>query len=330
MMCWNATVNCPDTDSINAVFGYKVPPGPSGTIVLFSGGPGLSPSEYADNNSSYAQDYYAAGYAVVLLEWDSPWEKAYADNTNESILTAACRPATLLNYISNTFLSADTPSCAQGSSAGSAAIAYAMSWYGASYLKNVELLSGPVLSQIDTGCSANPPTPTICGQGDNSYCTQGTQTAFPSGWTDNAGYVTDDQNFINNWTGTGINNHPGCGTPGVTEQEIAAWAGMSIVDGSDPGYTGVFSFPQGLTKHGWLCASYSTCGGNDCPNSSAAQGYYWYDKLSKTGDPSLVLTGTESCAGPEGVSEGTDPDTGVPPESNQIESDMEAHCKSSN
>ena len=248
MMCWNATVNCPNTDSINAVFGYKVPPQPpkvKGTIVLFSGGPGTAPSEYADNNSNYAADYYAKGYAVVLLEWASPWEKAYASNTNESTLTAACRPATLMNYISNTFLVADGPSCAQGSSAGSAAIAYAMSWYGASYLKNVELLSGPVLSQIDQGCAYPPKGDvTICPSPQSDHCTTGTAP-----WGNSPMYVHDDQLYINSWSGL-----QSCAVPGVTQAEITQWANMSIVDGVASGAAAVFNFPN-TTKHGWLCAS---------------------------------------------------------------------------
>jgi len=43
--------------------------------------------------------------------------------------------------------------CALGDSAGSAAVAYSLAYYNAgSYFDNVELLSGPVLSDIEQGC----------------------------------------------------------------------------------------------------------------------------------------------------------------------------------
>jgi hypothetical protein len=46
--------------------------------------------------------------------------------------------------------------CALGDSAGSAAIAYSLAYYGAgSYLDNVELLSGPVLSDIEQDVNGN-------------------------------------------------------------------------------------------------------------------------------------------------------------------------------
>src|SRR5208282_4513681 len=54
------------------------------------------------------------------------------------------------------------PKCAQGFSAGSSAVAYALAWYGAgSYLDNAELLSGPVFSDIQQGCEY--PQPPLAG-----------------------------------------------------------------------------------------------------------------------------------------------------------------------
>src|SRR2546423_15724395 len=70
--------------------------------------------------------------------------------------------------------------CAQGSSAGSAAIAYALAWYGAGdstvqnggYLDNVELLAGPPLSDIYEGCEyPRDGAVTVCGTGGISACT---------------------------------------------------------------------------------------------------------------------------------------------------------------
>lgn len=61
----------------------------------------------------------------------------------------------LLNYInSNTqFHAANTAMCSQGASAGGAAVAYSIVWYGlGSKLNNVELAAGPTLSDIKIGC----------------------------------------------------------------------------------------------------------------------------------------------------------------------------------
>jgi hypothetical protein len=98
-----------------------------------------------------------------------------SNGSGGSILSAACRPATFLNYINSSPFHSKGSMCAQGASAGSGAIGYSMAWYGAaSYLKNVELIVGPVFSEIDQGCAnPNAATPTICAAG-TSYCSLAT------------------------------------------------------------------------------------------------------------------------------------------------------------
>lgn len=323
MECINVNVVCSGTDTIQATFGYIGPSSPQGTIIFFSGGAGKAPYTDGDDIPTYANYYYTHNYEIVQFEWASPWEKAHSDGTNENTLTAACRPATLLNYLSNTFFASTKPSCAQGASAGSAAIAYSMSWYGAgSYLKNIELLAGPVLSEIDQGCIySNPPTVTLCGSGANYSCSSGTTS-----WADSAQYVPNDESAINNWTGTGNSNYPGCATSAVTQQELTTWAGMSIVDGSRTGYTPVFNFST-TTRHGSLCSSYQSgsCTAPDCPNNSSAQGGSWYNAVGPGGDPGLLVTGTVLCSGAEGVSQGNDPAGGS--EETAIQNDMTGKCK---
>lgn len=221
--------------------------------------------------------------------------------------------------------------CAQGKSAGSAAIAYAMSWYGAgSYLKNVELLAGPVLSRIDDGCKTSPPTVNMCLSG--GICTAGTIN-----WSRNAGYTSDKVGDINNWSGLS-----GC-TTSSGQNNLSQWAAMSIVNGSYSGVTPVFSFST--KRHGWICAGTNTnydnyatdCPNNNafCPNNSSPQGYDWYAAASS--DSNLVVSGTNKCDGTttsttsteaEGV-EGTnalDPDHSDS-EKGEIESDMKSNCQ---
>lgn len=173
MTCEQLTVSCPSTDAITVTVGYVGPTmrsTPLGTIVFFGGGSGTSPAEPNDSMLSFAGDY-VQDYTIVNLAWASAWAKARASGT-ENILLAACRPATLLNWIngSSTFHSAGAM-CSQGKSAGSAAIAYSMSWYGADkYLTNVELLAGPVLTEINQGCTYNPPPPDVEMCDGQSWC----------------------------------------------------------------------------------------------------------------------------------------------------------------
>jgi hypothetical protein len=205
-----------------------------------------------------------------------------------------------------------------------------MSWYGAgSYLTNVELLAGPVLSRIDDGCNTSPPTVSMCPSG--GICTAGTIS-----WSRNAGYTSDKTGDINTWSGLS-----GCGTSSG-QGNLQQWANMSIVDGSYSGVTPVFSFST--KRHGWICAgdytnyhNYATdCPNSNafCPNNSSPQGYDWYAAAS---DLNLKVSGTNKCDGTtttttsteaEGV-DGTnalDPDTNTS-EKTQIESDMKNICQ---
>jgi len=58
MTCLDGTINCPNTQSIGITYGWSIPSGSiTGTIVMFSGGNGKTPSEYADDNLAYASTY---------------------------------------------------------------------------------------------------------------------------------------------------------------------------------------------------------------------------------------------------------------------------------
>jgi hypothetical protein len=80
----------------------------------------------------------------------------------------ACRYATMANWIWTSVLGGgeNRPVCATGNSAGSAAIAYAISQYGLGTwspgpaFRTVELTSGPPLSRLDYGCLSTSAAPT--------------------------------------------------------------------------------------------------------------------------------------------------------------------------
>jgi hypothetical protein len=316
MNCMDATISCPNTANIGITFGYIAPANPLGTIVLFSGGAGTSPTENGDNNPAFAPTY-ATNYEVVQVEYASAWEDPSSNGSGGSILAAACRPATFLHYINNSPFHATGAMCAQGASAGSGAIGYSMAWYGAaSYLKNVELIVGPVFSKIDQGCTyPNAATPTVCATG-TSYCSAATQP-----WSDKVIYVIPDNTAISGWSGLAS-----CGTSGVNSSNYPAWAAMSIVDGTSTGVTPTFNY-SGTTTHGWLCSTLNQtqCGNASCPNNTSAQGKYFYDAINATGDNLLKVTGTTGCKMAEGMSAATDPDTNLPALS-AIAKDMDTNC----
>ena len=314
MNCFDAKLSCPSVADINLTFGWTGPSSPRGTIVFFSGGTGESPTENDDDIPTYAASYVST-FEIVYLEWTgSPWEDPSSDGSGGNILAAACRPATFLNYI-NTSGFHQGAMCAQGASAGSAAIAYSMAWYGAaSYLTDVQLISGPVLSEIDQGCThPNASTPTLCASG-TTYCSHATAS-----WMDRIIYVPYYNMGVSNWSGL-----PNCATSNVDPANYPKWAAMSIVDGSTTGATPTFSYPN-VAKHGWLCQSYSSCTMPSCPNNSASEGKYFYDAISRTGDTNLTVTGVTMCAGAEGVAQGTDPDT-LLPAPRAIQNNMVANC----
>ena len=285
MTCFQGEVaDCPSAVNLGFTYGYKNPAEEVvGTVVFLEGGGGTS--AYLD--PSYAQKYLEHGYQVVYLAWDTDWE--FSDgNSGTSIKNAACRPATFLNYVYQNLYSRGGM-CAQGDSAGSGAVGYSLAWFGsASYLDNVELLSGPVFGDIEQGCVVpNAPTVNVCATGQ--YGCDGEE------WPDSPAYIDSDQNAVGQWSG-----QPSC-NKGKTTTEIAdsTWKEMSIVDGTN---NPSFSYPQ-TALAGWLCSNVDTV-----QNNSAAQGEFFYEQFTssrQTADYSV--TRIDNCTGPEGVSSGVTP-----------------------
>jgi hypothetical protein len=319
MTCQNATMSaCGGMQPLNFVYGYVVPTGTlNGTIVLFSGGAGTMPStETAE--ITFGQNYLTAGYQVVQLKWDSAWQNTHIPASPlglpppaYSILTGACRPASFLKYVNDHLYTKTLNSgmCAQGSSAGSGAVAYALVWYGADqYLNNVELLSGPVFSNIENGCKVpNEPNVTICGLGSDG--TQQYGCNYPSadgihyGWSDAPQYIGGYLTSIQTETGdNSCQNVPAGGSTSSSSNQN--WLNMSIMASG-----GNLSFPS-TRMGGWLCDPTSiNCNGRACQNNSAAQGQYFYTNFSGTMHPRVYsLTGIHSCIADEGVAGGYAPD----------------------
>lgn len=342
MSCFDATISCTATqnmDDIGLTFGWLNPAGivPNvtqalGTIVLFNGGGGGP----LPGNFNFADSYFKAGYEVVQVAFAEDWEQTFGNfGTGDvpNIQNAACRPATFLNYIysnanffpavSNAYSKAGF--CAHGLSAGSAAIAYSLAYYGAyKWLDNVELVSGPVLSDVKQGCqvpNANPVT--VCGltnyNGGQYGCQLGTGG---STWTLDPTYIQGAQNAVTSWT----NASPSCANAmgQNTSSENQAWLNQSIVDQSTGGSgqppVPTFYYP-GTAMSGWLCRSVVNIGdppyncaanGNNsaiwCPNNSSPQGQIFYANIGASNPPpNYGVYAVDNCQHSEGVEEGNVP-----------------------
>lgn len=294
MTCYSGKVErCQSDSDLGFTYGYQDPDGElAGTILFHDGGGGTSPAlkngKPAFDGTTYAQKYLTAGFRVIFVEWDSDWENSTNGNLGTSIKDAACRPATLFNYLYENYY-VRGGMCGQGFSAGSAAVAYSLAWYGsANYFDNVELLSGPVFSNVEEGCQVPPVPPvTVCPAGE--YGCNGTA------WPDPPQYVGGDQNLVGSWSGYNT-----CNQGKITSSRAqSAWKSMSIVDGTD---NPSFSYPH-TSMAGWLCSNVNTV-----QNNTAAEGDYFYLQFA---DPSqtagLSVTRIDHCDGVEGVTEGVTP-----------------------
>ena len=286
MTCFRGEVdNCANTSSLGFTYGYSKPDsGSVGTIVFLEGGGGTS----AYDDPAYAQQYLDNGYQVVYTAWDTDWEMTSANNPT-SIKSAACRPATLLNYIYDNIYS-QGGMCAQGFSAGSGALGYALAWYGGdNYLDNVELLSGPVFGDIEQGCEVpNARTVTVCASGQ--FGCDGAQ------WPDSPAYVDGDEDLVRRWSG-----QQSCNAGKTTSSSLnSLWKAMSIVDGTDnPNFT----YPH-TSMAGYLCSN-----ADKTQNNSAAQGEFFYQQFNRSGQTAgYSVTRMNNCDGAEGVTSGTTPD----------------------
>ena len=281
--CQHLTIqSCQGTLDAGVTIGTKAPAGSRGNIVLFTGSNGTRPM-----GGAFASDYYKAGFTVIDTMWDTPgWE---ATGQTPDILAGACRPATLLNYLSQTVKGA---LCGQGHSAGSSALAYSMTEYGIDQLEHVELLSGPVMSDMEKGCET-PDVPPV--------------TVVPTNgapYENRPQYVNQFISTISHYTGQAC--QPSTPTPQSANQ---SWLEQSIVQPT----TSLNFRKTGIS--GWLC--------DNGLNNSAAQGAIFYSNL---GSP-YSLTRISGCFGSEGVTAGTTPQ-GV---SGQVavEQDMESSCSTS-
>ena len=322
--CYTATVSgCPNADRWGLTFGYLNPAAIQpplvsnalGTIVMFIGDGGVQSA--LSGTTPFADAYFKAGYEIVEFAWNDDWEYTsdpIPPNTYGNILNAACRPATFLNYVYTTyFLGAinnqsnpNTGFCAHATSAGSAAVAYSLAYYGAgSWLDNVEMISGPVFSDIKQGCEEPAPNPvTVCGL--NGGMQLGCQLGGGGTWTLSPSYIGVNGQ-VGLWTGdrTCSNLWP----VATSSASNASWLGQSIVNQSTGGQgqppVPTFSYP-GTAMSAWLCRSVASGFGQ--PNNSSPQGQIFYAQAGATGPQQpYAIYAVDGCHYSEEVGDGNVP-----------------------
>ncbi len=242
-VCTSVTVSCPGIPSIKATVGVATPSGtPKGTVILHAGGSGTQFLDYG-----FPESYAAAGFNSVQIAWNSDW--AAADGIG--VKTAACRPATLFQYIFSTVHQSSRTAgfCGQGSSGGGAALGYALADYGLNgYFDYVVIAAGPGLARMDYGC-------------DGSLYTGPPLNVCPL--LTNAPYIytTRSAQQFNTWEGTTT-----CESPNPLASDIARWNADSIVtEGAN------FSYPQ--TTMSWFTCTTPPV------NESTGQGEFLIEQL---------------------------------------------------
>jgi hypothetical protein len=318
-VCYNTTIsNCSnhgfagDPSSIaplGATIAVSTPPNWNGsTIFMHNGSDGRDYFTQPEASNSYAGDYYNNGFQVVQMIWvGQGWQNAPGEAV-QVLKYEACRPATLLNAVyQNIHGGASAPGamCAQGHSAGSAAMAYSLAWYGAAgYLADVVLTSGPVYANVEAGCQypyaqqfenpieVCPPTQFGCVDGAEG------------GWLDAPQYVAagadgDAAKAVAGYTISGANcNNWSTSGQGTTATQNKDWGGMSVVSSGAS-----YAYPA-TRLYAFLCATSST----GQQNNSAAQGQLFYQNFTSTQHPlDYGVYRVDSCMGDEMIWYGTAP-----------------------
>ena len=169
-------------------------------------------------------------------------------HSDDGILAAGCRPATLFQWIHQNVHGADRELgfCASGYSGGSGALSYAMAHYGLeSAFDYIDLTAGPPFGRMDYGCAPDTysgPMRQLCPE-----------------LADAPMELPADK--INTWE-----HSTTCGSRSVDPVELQRWRDHSVVS---PG--GDFNYPQ-TTMAFWNCATR--------PAGTAGGAYFYSQEIS--------------------------------------------------
>lgn len=239
--CETVTVSCPGIEAIAATLKIIEPTNPTRTVTVI--GPGGGTHFYETSN--LVANYVAKNFRVVLVQWDTDWELA---TTNPSVKAAACRPATIYQWVHDRYQAPGAAYCVHGSSGGSGAVGFALSHYGLGSIIDHALMSfGPVFSEIQYGCK-----PDLYTGGARDLCPALHDAPFAYNDTRNA-------MALNAWEGT---NTCVIGEPSAAD--VAKWTADSIDTG------GVYDYPDTGTSF-YYCVP---------ANAGAGLGTFFIDRIT--------------------------------------------------
>ncbi|MEJ7728393.1 MAG: hypothetical protein WKG00_04180 [Polyangiaceae bacterium] len=258
--CRKLMVDCPDIEPLGAVVAVVAPDNPKGTIVLHDGGGG----ETFFGRNDLVQRYLDAGFRIVEMEWDSAWE---ASASHPSIKSAACRPATVMQWVFDEIQGGSRTEgfCGQGQSGGSGVMSYALAAYGlGDILDYVMITSGPPFGRMDCGCGS---TAADCAIPDG-FCPELTSEAIAA-----ANHLPSK---VADWEGIET-----CG-PGATDEDYAKYRADSVASPD-----ALFEYPQTLVD-AFYCAMN--------PNPTPAGGALFLSKVTTEGGAKPAVHCSPSCS----------------------------------
>ncbi len=165
-VCYQLEVSCPALPNYTAYLKLLSPTiAATGTAVFVTGGGTTDLLELQASGPIVVGHLLASGYRIAEVTYGAPFnssELGWETNAGGAgVRAAACRFATVLQWVHDNIQDASTPLCAAGNSAGSELIAQSLTHYGAGdILTFAELSSGPPYGQLQYACENTQPTMT--------------------------------------------------------------------------------------------------------------------------------------------------------------------------
>jgi hypothetical protein len=165
-VCYQLEVSCPSLPNYTAYLKLLSPTvAVTGTTVFLTGGGTTDLLELQTYGPIVVEQLLSKGYRIAQVTYGAPFnssELGWETNAGGAgVRAAACRFATVLQWVHDNIQDASTPLCAAGNSAGSELIAQSLTHYGASnILTFAELSSGPPYGQLQYACENTQPTMT--------------------------------------------------------------------------------------------------------------------------------------------------------------------------
>jgi hypothetical protein len=166
--CHSFTVNCRDVPPLRGVMADQKPTVQIKAVVMFfsgAGGGAWLGSKDVVLTSPFFQSLLDKGFELVQVKWGSNGWLGAAFGVKSGQEALACRPATVIKWVHGNLYAplglrpgiGHAGFAIAGISAGSAAIAYALSEYGIDSLVDVAVpISGPPFDEICKGCLQSP------------------------------------------------------------------------------------------------------------------------------------------------------------------------------